>query len=90
MKPRTKLFLACALIGYIGLFSFNCFGQSYKIGQDGKVIITKSVKAAKQPDKLVAEVDGVKYYQGAKGGVYCWKVSKKTGQQYKAYLKKED
>ena len=40
MKTNTKLFVACLIVGYIGLFAFNCSAQTYKV-VDGKVIITE-------------------------------------------------
>jgi len=88
MKPNTKLFIACIIIGYTGLFAFNASAQSYKLDNNNKIIqTTKDTTKVKQPDKVHSVVNGVTFYQGSKGGVYCWKVSR-TGKKYKYYVPK--
>ncbi len=89
MKTRTKLFLALVIIGYMGLFSFSCSAQSYKLDANNKVIqVTKDTNKVKQPDPVHSVVNGVTFYTGSKGGVYFWKTSKKTGKKYKVYMTK--
>ena len=54
---------------------------------DGKVTPTAAApKAPKAADPVYQVVDGRTFYLGSKGGVYEWKVSKKTGKEYKSYL----
>ncbi len=85
MKTRTKLFIALVIIGYMGLFSFNSFGQSYKLDANNKVIQVKK-DTVKKADPVHSVVNGVTFYTGSKGGVYFWKTSKKTGKKYKVYM----
>ncbi len=87
MKQRTKLFIACIIIGYMGLFAFNSFGQSYKLDANNKVIEVKK-DTVKKADPVHSVVNGVTFYTGSKGGVYFWKTSKKTGKKYKVYMTK--
>jgi len=88
MKTRTKLFIFCLIVGYTGLFTFNCSAQSYKLDANNKVIVVKDSAKVKQPDKVHSVVNGITFYTGSKGGVYFWKVSKKTGKRYKVYMTK--
>lgn len=87
MKTRTKLFIFCLIVGYTGLFAFNCSAQSYKLDANNKVIEVKK-DTVKKADKVHSVVNGITFYQGSKGGVYFWKVSKKTGKKYKVYMTK--
>jgi hypothetical protein len=89
MKTRTKLFIALLITGYCSLFAFNCSAQTYKLDKAGNItkIDTVKKKKVKQPDKVYKIVDGVTFYKGAKGGIYYWKTSKKTGKLYKCYVK---
>jgi len=89
MKTRTKLFITLLIIGYLGLFGFNASAQSYKLDNNNKVIQVSKDSTVKQADKVHSIVNGVTFYVGQKGGVYCWKVSKKTGKKYKYYLPKQ-
>jgi hypothetical protein len=85
MKTRTKLFIALVIIGYMGLFAFNCSAQSYKLDANNKVVqVVKDT--TKKADPVHSVVNGVTFYTGSKGGVYFWKVSKKTGKKYKVYM----
>jgi len=86
MKNRTKLFIACLIIGYSSLFTLNSFGQSYKV-EGNKVIKIEKTDTTKKADKVFSVVDGKTFYKGSKGGVYYWKKSKKTGKDYKCYVK---
>jgi hypothetical protein len=89
MKTRTKLFITLVIIGYMGLFTFNCSAQSYKLDANNKVIqVVKDT--TKKADKVHSVVNGITFYQGSKGGVYFWKVSKKTGKKYKVYMTRVD
>ncbi len=78
----------------IFLFSFMFLSlilsaqDSFKVDSAGKVVQIK-ITQPKQPDKVIQVIDTVKYYQGAKGGVYYLRKSKKTGKTYKCYLKKD-
>jgi len=53
---------------------------------DGKVVAAK--KANKQADKVLMTVDGVDFYEGARGGVYYFTINKK-GEKVKMYVKKQ-
>ena len=89
MKQRTKLFIAMVIIGYMGLFTFNCSAQSYKLDSNNKVIqVVKDT--TKKADPVHSVVEGVTFYRGAKGGVYFLRTSKKTGKKYKVYMTKID
>lgn len=56
--------------------------------ENGKVVEKVNVSAAKAPDPVVyTSKDGIKFYKGAKGGIYYWKASAKTGKLYKHYVK---
>jgi len=87
MKTITKLFIALVIIGYMGLFTFNCSAQSYKLDANNKVVqVVKDT--TKKADKVHSVVNGITFYTGSKGGVYFWKTSKKTGKKYKVYMTK--
>ena len=87
MKNRTKLFIACLIIGYSSLLTLNSFGQSYKVQGDKVVKIETTKDTTKKADKVFSVVDGKTFYKGPKGGIYYWKKSKKTGKNYKVYVK---
>ena len=53
----------------------------------GKIEVKDTTKKAKAPDPVYQVVNGITVYKGAKGGLYYWKNSQKTGQPYKCYLK---
>lgn len=64
----------------------------YKI-VGNEIIKTETAKVKKEPKKtgLTHTIKGVKYpvYKSAKGAYYILRVSKKTGKEYKQYLKIE-
>lgn len=61
--------------------------QSYKVQGDKVVKIETTKDTTKKADKVFSVVDGKTFYKGSKGGVYYWKKSKKTGKDYKVYVK---
>ena len=67
-----------------------CNAQSYTLADNGKIVATPTSTTAttKTPDKVYQVVDGKTFFQGAKGGVYYYKTSAKTGKQYKVYVSK--
>ncbi len=79
------MILAFMLVGFITQ------AQSVVLDKDGKLVKTeaKAKTEDKTPDKVYATLDGITYYQGASGGIYCWKTSKKTGKEYKSYVPKK-
>jgi len=89
MKNHPNFIAWC--IGVIILITIfattSCSGQSYT-NNNGK--IEKTTKSnnvvVKTPDSVFAVKDGITFYKGSKGGVYYFKVSKKTGKQYKCYV----
>jgi len=68
--------------------ALSCMAQSttYQV-VNGKVTDTSPITKVKPADKVYQVHNGVTFYQGAKGGVYYWKKSKKTGKAYKCYVK---
>lgn len=78
---RTLLIAAMILTG------LTVTAQKYSIDKAGK--ITKETTTTKQKDSIIGTVKGdtVKFYRGTNGGVYYWRMSKKTGKIYKSYLK---
>ena len=55
---------------------------------NGKVVEKTNATTVKVPDTCIyTSTTGVKFYRGSKGGVYYYKISKKTGKPYKAYVK---
>ena len=89
MKTRTFL-LTIAM-----LFCMMTMGQKptteakpkFTIDKATGKVVKDTTKAVKTADKVYQVVDGVTFYQGARGGIYCLKVSKKTGKEYKSYVK---
>jgi hypothetical protein len=82
-----KLFVL-VIVAIMMVLTVNANAQSYKM-VNGKVVESKkdtTAKAKKVADPVYQIVDGVTFYKGDKGGVYCWKTSKKTGKQYKSYV----
>ena len=51
---------------------------------NGKIEVQQA--KAKKTDSVVKIIDGIKVYQGAKGGLYYYRVSK-SGKTYKSYIK---
>ena len=79
---KTKLFILAIAV----LMCCSVQAKQYKVVA-GKV--TEAVKAdTVKKEKVYQVVDGVTFYQGSKGGIYYYRVSKKTGKQYKCYIKK--
>jgi hypothetical protein len=76
-KLLLVLLLFVSLLGY---------GQKFTKVNGAIVKDTAKTKTVKT-DKVYQKIDGVTFYQGAKGGIYYWKTSKKTGKKYKSYLK---
>lgn len=67
--------------------------QVYKRVGDSLVQVdtVKNPKAGYQKTPFKVEVKDIKYdvYEGNRGGLFIWRVSKKTGKEYKQYLKIE-
>ena len=89
---RTLL-LAIALMLGLGLNAQNTPETTYKVNKHGELVpvvkkdtTTKVVKA----DPVYKVVGDRTFYKGPKGGIYEWKVNKKTGKKYKSYLQKEE
>ena len=65
-----------------------CSAQSYSLAANGTIVTKpKAATTAKVADKVYATQNGITFYVGSKGGVYYLKTSKKTGKQYKCYVK---
>ncbi len=76
------------MLAIIACFASVTVAQSYKLDATGKVVtVPKATESAKVPDKVYATSGTTTFYKGAKGGVYYLKVSKKTGKEYKCYVK---
>lgn len=77
----------------IALLAFICSGlqaQTYKLDKTGNITkVDSTTKRVKTPDKVYKIVDGTIFYKGPKGGVYYLKTSKKSGKQYKCYIKEK-
>ena len=71
----------------LSLFAVTVEAQTYKLDAKGNITKVDTTKKVKQSDKVYKVQDGTTFYKGAKGGIYYWKKSKKTGKLYKAYLK---
>tara|TARA_R110000822_G_scaffold127454_1_gene262942 strand:- start:7310 stop:7579 length:270 start_codon:yes stop_codon:yes gene_type:complete len=88
MKNLKTLLLAIILV-----FTFNTMNAqepTYKIvGNEIVKTSTKSAKADPIKTELTYTIKGVVYpvYQGSKGGYFIKRVSKKSGKEYKQYLK---
>lgn len=83
--PEAVIFIAIALL----MLCSNVQAQTLMLDKNNKIVeMPKAQTTAKKADPVHSIVKGVTYYQGPKGGVYCWKVSKKTGEKYKSYLPK--
>jgi hypothetical protein len=76
------------VVGLI-LFSLSIYGQT-------AIPVASSARAHKtylnkQGFELSASIpDTCRVYKGAKGGLFVYRISKKTGQTYKSYLPKPD
>ena len=77
-------------IAAAALVSMTSGAQKYTVTKTGEVTtIPVKAAAAKKPDTCIKIMpDGTRIYKGAKGGIYYWRTSSKTGQLYKCYLKK--
>jgi len=82
MKRLISLILICTALSGMA----QAQKPTYKI-INGKVVMTTAKDTTKTPDKVIQVIDGTKFYQGPKGGIYYLKVSKKTGKAYKCYVK---
>lgn len=77
------------------LLNFTTFAQNARKGTDGNFYAIKSSKttskAATLTSKYYFDSKGVKYsvYVTEKGKYYVLRTSKKTGKEYKQYLKTE-
>lgn len=71
----------------IALSVNTCSAQSFRIDEKG--VITKTAEADKVPDKVYTTIDSTTFYQSKSGAIYYWKVSKKTGKEYKVYVPKK-
>jgi len=58
------------------------------VNKSGEIVSKTAKSTVKAADPVYKVVDGITVYQGAKGGLYYYKTSKKTGEQYKCYLPK--
>lgn len=84
MKKITfliALFLAASI-------TLTTAGTTYKV-LNNKVVALKSTSKTltARKDTVYQVVDGVTFYKGAKGGIYYYRTSKKTGKAYKCYVK---
>ena len=80
-----------ALIIAAALLSMTSGAQKYTVTKSGEIkTATAKADTVKKADTCIKIMpDGTKIYKGAKGGIYYWRTSSKTGQQYKSYLPKE-
>ena len=80
--------LAISIISLAGMAQ----EPAYKI-VGNEIVKTETAKVKTEPTRtgLTHTIKGVKYpvYQSAKGAYYILRVSKKTGKEYKQYLKIE-
>ena len=83
-----KIILIAAIIA-AALISMSSGAQTFTVNKAGE-IKTAPAKTIKKPDTVYKIVNGVTIYKGSKGGYYYMRTSKKTGQPYKCYLKKEE
>ena len=84
MKTLVMIALLC-------LGAMFAQAQTLMLDENNKIVEVQKVKkdTIKKADPVHSIVKGVTYFQGPKGGVYCWKVSKKTGEKHKSYLPKK-
>lgn len=83
MKTTFKKLL-CAL-----LLVLSCAFFVSLCAQEKKPVKVETVKTViKSGDPVAYVKDGLTYYKGSKGGIYTIRTSKKTGNQYKQYVKK--
>jgi hypothetical protein len=85
-----KYWFQIMFVTLVALISFACSAnaQSYK-SVNGSIVKVEKAKADSVVDQVVGTRDGITFYQGARGGIYYWKTSSKTGKLHKVYLKKE-
>jgi hypothetical protein len=88
---KTSTFIAILFFALLTTVAMNVNAQttatprtSYSLDAQGNVV-AKS-KATKAADSVYQVVNGVTFYKGSKGSIYCLKVSKKTGKEYKSYV----
>jgi len=64
---------------------------TYRIEGDSIVKIETAAKAKAAPEvtQYTHTIKGIKYkvYRGSKGGIFIYRTSKKSGKEYKQYLK---
>lgn len=61
--------------------------QKYTVKNGTVVVSPVTHDTTKVADKVFASKDGKTFYISTRGSVYYWKTSKKTGKQYKCYVK---
>lgn len=84
MKRLITLLLLCFAISIMASAQKVSTKVTYKM-VNGKV--TQVTAQKKAPDPVYAIVSGTVFYKGAKGGIYYWQTSAKTGLMYKKYVK---
>lgn len=90
MRTVKSLLCIIAIIATMSATAQNKPAQTYKV-VNGTIVLNKTkADTTKAQEKVYARIDGITYYIGAKGGVYYYRVSKKTGEKYKCYLKQEN
>lgn len=88
-----QIIMILALFMSICVYSQNVPKTTqYVVNKHGELVEKKDTlktKAIKE-DPVYKVINGRTFYKGPKGGIYEWKVNKKTGKKYKAYLQKEE
>lgn len=95
-RINTTILAALLILAAI-LYGFTSQAQSvkparFKMDKNGKIQVdtARTRKGTiKHIDSIFQIVDGITFYKGARGAVYYWRTSKKTGQPYKCYIKPE-
>ena len=77
-----RIMMLVAAIAFVAIVN----AQSYEM-KNGKVVLKTQSTKTKTPDKVYQIIGKDTIFQGAKGGLYYWKMSK-AGKRIKTYLKR--
>lgn len=90
---KVTLILAALILAVLSTYGQETKAPAYRIEGNEIVKIEQAPKQAKEPEKtgLTHTIKGTIYpvYKSAKGSYFIIRTSKKTGTQYKQYLKVE-
>lgn len=88
MKPQIKLAIVLAIASIL-IFALEGNSQRIALDKQGNYVQLKDTAEARPTGKTFTTTDGIKYpvWKSAKGKYFVIRVSKKTGNKYRQYLK---